>query len=436
MTITAFRERLRQLDPVQRTGRVQSVLATHVAADGPHVPLGTLCEIEAGAASVLAEVVRVDEGGIALSLFGEGARILTGASVRSRGDSNHVPVGGWALGHVIDAFGTPIDGDGHAAPEAFWPMQGRMPAPLERISSDAMLETGLRAIDGLLPLGKGQRVGLFAPSGAGKTTLVTQIVQQARADIIVLCLVGERGREVASIWNDALSPEARARSVMVAATSDQSAATRVRAVHQALAHAEYWRAQGKHVLFILDSATRLAMAMREVGLAAGEPPTIRGYTPGTFAAMPRIVERCGALRAGGAITAILTVLSEDEEMDDPICEMMKSLLDGHILLSRTLAERGQFPAIDVLRSISRQSERLMSDRHQRQARHVLQSLSTYERARTLVETGLYSRGTNPALDQAIDRNADMIRYLSQGQGERSSFEATLSKLAALCGKGV
>lgn len=436
MTLAAFRARLGELDPVQRTGRVTGVFATYVDADGPNVPLGALCEIEiveeGKPARVLAEVVRVGDDGITLSLFRDNPSILVDARVKAWRHADRVPVGGWALGHVIDALGDAIDGGRVASAEAFWPLHGRIPSPLDRLSTTPMLETGVRAIDGLLPLAKGQRVGLFAPSGAGKTTLLTQIVQQASAEVTILCLVGERGREVESIWHEGLSLEARTRCVMVAATSDQSAAMRVRAVRTALAHAEYWRAQGKHVLFVLDSATRLAMAMREVGLAAGEPPTVRGYTPSTFAAMPKIIERCGAVRDGGAITAIFTVLSEDEDMDDPICEMMKSLLDGHILLSRTLAEKCQFPAIDILRSVSRQAERIMAPRHLAQTRQVLEWLSVHENSRTLIETGLYAKGTSPLIDQAIGRNADIIRYVTQERTERSDFAATTRQLSTLC----
>ncbi|MDR2856891.1 MAG: FliI/YscN family ATPase [Novosphingobium sp.] len=432
-----FQRRLLALDPVEHRGRVRCVLPTHIAADGPNLPLGALCRIGTGddgqGAAVMAEVVRVDGEGITLSPFAQDVPILVGARVVGCGRGDRVAVGPAFLGRAFDALGRPLDGGGEPCAECLWPLHGRLPGPLERTARPVMVETGIRAIDGLLPLGIGQRIGLFAPSGAGKTTLLGQIVGQAEADIVVICLIGERGREVGGIWSGTLDERARQRSVMIAATSDQSAAMRVRAVHCALAHAEHWRAQGRHVLFLLDSATRLAMAMRELGLTSGEPPTSRGYTPGVFAAMPGIVERCGAVEGGGAITAILTVLSETEEIDDPICEMLKSLLDGHILLSRTLAEKAQFPAIDVLRSVSRQADRLMSQDHRAGARRFVQSLSTYEGSRTLIETALYVRGASAAIDAAIDRHPAMLDFLGQEPTERSDFRATLARLSDLFG---
>jgi flagellum-specific ATP synthase len=418
---------------------VERIFATHFDADGPNVPLGALCRIETarqGAGDeVLAEVVRVDRDTVTLSPFDQGKPVLVGAKVEACGQADQVAVGPAFLGRAVDTLGRPIDNGVAPTADAWWPLQGRMPSPLDRVSPATVLETGVRAIDGVLTLGIGQRVGVFAPSGAGKTTLLSQIAQQIRADIVVICLVGERGREVESMWSSTVSAAARQRSILVAATSDQSAAMRMRAGHYALAHAEYWRARGKHVLFLLDSATRLAMAMREVGLAAGEPPTVRGYTPSVFATMPKLVERCGAVRSGGAISAIMTVLSETEDMDDPVCEMMKSLLDGHLLLSRVLAEQGQFPAIDILRSVSRQAEGLVGDSHAAQAAKIVQWLSRYDESRTLIETGLYTKGSNQEIDRAIERYAGIVQYLKQGRAERSELEATRKKLAAIAGSG-
>ncbi|HEY0959838.1 MAG TPA: FliI/YscN family ATPase [Novosphingobium sp.] len=437
MIVQDFQRRLDTLDPVLRQGRVLCVQPTHVDADGPNLPLGSLCKISVAGATrarhILAEVVRVEEDGVTLSPFEQGQPILVGATVTGCGQGDRVPIGPMFLGRAFDALGRPIDGGAEPVADQYWLLHGLMPSPLERIARSTMVETGVRAIDGLLPLGTGQRIGLFAPSGAGKTTLLSQIIAQAQADIVVICLIGERGREVGGIWTDTLAEETRQRTILVAATSDQSAAMRVRAADCALAHAEYWRSQGKHVLFLLDSATRLAMAMREIGLASGEPPTVRGYTPSVFAAMPKIVERCGAIQGAGAITAILTVLSETEEIDDPICEMLKSLLDGHILLSRALAEKAHFPAIDVLRSVSRQGERLMSERHRTQARKIFKLLSTYETSRTLVETGLYARGTSPDLDEAIDQRANIERFLQQDRTKRCDLRSTLAMLAEICG---
>lgn len=429
----AFQNRLRAFDPVRRTGRIARIHSTYLEADGPNVPLGAICAIEAipGRKAFEAEVIRIDRTSITLAPFQDNVPTFSGARVTAIASNHHVPVGDALLGRAVDALGKPLDAGPPIDTDLTAPLHGEPVAPLTRQSPTQIFETGVRAIDGLLTLGRGQRIGLFAPSGAGKTTLMTQIAQQAQADIVILCLVGERGREVEAIWNDALTPAARAKSVLVAATSDQSASLRVRACHYALALAEHWRSQGKHVLLILDSVTRLAMAMREIGLAAGEPPTVRAYTPGVFAAVPKLVERCGALRAGGAITAIMTVLSEGEEMDDPVCEMMKSILDGHILLSRGLAEQGHFPAIDIPRSVSRQADGLVSASMTISARKLQGWLSIYEASRTLIDAGLYAAGSNAQLDQALARRPAIVEFLKQERRVASSFAETSISVARL-----
>jgi flagellum-specific ATP synthase len=346
-----------------------------------------------------------------------------------------VPVGAAFLGRGVDALGHPIDGKGPIRADAFSPLEGIALSPLERVSPTKVLETGIRAIDGLLTLGVGQRVGIFAASGVGKTTLMTQLARQVRADVTIICLVGERGREVESIWNHGLDAAARSRATLVAATSDQSAAMRVRSAHFALALAEYWRSVGKHVFLLLDSMTRLAMAMREIGLSAGEPPTVRAYTPNVFAAIPKLIERCGALKSGGAITAIATVLSETDDVDDPVCELMKSLLDGHIVLTRSLAEEGRFPAIDVPRSVSRQAEGLVEGGNRRHALQIQEWLSLYESSRTLIDTGLYVKGANTNLDRAIERRAATLKFLKQGRSECSALSATTIAMATVAAAG-
>lgn len=436
MNAHVFQSRLRAIDPVSRTGRVRKILPTYIEADGPNVSLGSLCMVEARSSSgpcvIQAEVVRVDQGSIVLSPFEHGSVTFCGALVTAcRHADNLVPVGDAFLGRAIDPLGRPIDGAGALRADSYAPLGGIGTAPLERTSPSLVLETGIRAIDGLLTLGIGQRVGIFAASGVGKTSLMSQIARQANADITILCLVGERGREVEAIWLQALDAETRARTTLIAATSDQSASMRVRAGHYALALAEHWRARCKHVLFFLDSVTRLAMAMREIGLAAGEPPTVRAYTPSVFAAIPKMVERCGATKSGGAITAIMTVLSETDDVDDPICELMKSLLDGHIVLSRNLAEQGQFPAIDVLRSVSRQAEGLVATRDRAHALQILEWLNLHETSRTLIDTGLYVKGSNAATDRAIENNAEIIRFLKQARDERADFARTAASLSHL-----
>jgi flagellum-specific ATP synthase len=345
-----------------------------------------------------------------------------------------VPVGDAFLGRAVDALARPIDGGAAVAASRRGRLRGREIGALDRVTPRDRLDTGIRALDTLLTIGRGQRIGLFAASGVGKTSLMAQLAAQVDADRCVVCLVGERGREVESLWFDGLSEESRARTVMVAATSDQAAMMRVRACDFALALADHWRGEGLHVVLLLDSATRLAMALREVGLAAGEPPTVRAYTPSVFAAIPRVVERCGAVRGGGAITALVTVLSETDDVDDPISEMMKSLLDGHILLSRTLAERGHFPAIDVPRSVSRLARELVPEAERADAVRAAALLSAYEQSRILIESGVYAAGADAAIDEAIARRPALLEFLKQRQDERADQAEASAALARLVGK--
>lgn len=430
----AFARQLRLIDPVARTGRVTRIMPTYIEADGPNLPLGALCTIESGDAPVIAAVARVDRTSISLVPFEDMPRTFSGARVVARSDDDCVPVGDAFLGRAVDALGRPIDGGPPIATTSRGRLRGSETPALERLSPRKRLETGIRAIDALLTLGQGQRVGLFAASGVGKTSLMAQLASQVEADRCVICLVGERGREVESLWYDGLSAEARPKTVMVAATSDQSAAMRARACDLALALADHWRLEGHHVVLLLDSVTRLAMAMREIGLAAGEPPTVRAYTPSVFAAIPRLVERCGALRSGGAITALMTVLSETDDVDDPISEMMKSLLDGHIILSRTLAEQGHYPAIDVPRSISRLAGELATESERVSAQAAIGLLSTYEQSRILVESGVYVAGASPDIDDAIARRPALLGFLRQKQDQRIAHEDAAAALAGLLGK--
>ncbi len=429
-----FLESLDTLDPIARWGNLKRILPTWLEADGPNIALGALCEI--GECSnqrspLVAEVVKVDVDHIALVPFGDTSMLAAGMQVRAIAAHASVPVGEAFLGRAVDALGQPIDGKGPLHMPHRAPLHASLPEPLDRTSQCTMVRTGIRAIDGLLTIGAGQRVGIFSASGVGKTSLISQLARQVSADCTILCLVGERGREVEQLWTSELPREIRQRTMLIAATSDKPAALRVRAVYQALALAHDMRDRGKHVLFVLDSATRLAMAMRETGLAAGEPPTVRAYPPSVFAALPRIVEQCGALKTGGTITALFTVLSENDEVDDPISEVMKSLLDGHIILSRSLAERGHFPAIDIARSVSRNSHRLVASDHLTKARKVLAMLADYESSRTLIESGLYTSGASLALDAAVAARPEIDRFLVQPLEEDIAFEHTLTALKSL-----
>lgn len=421
-------------------GHVQRIGAGFVEASGPACSLGELCDIEFAGDSakpdfIPAEVVALDERGIILIPFEAQKPVRPNARVLARSQRDRMPVGNEFAGRAVDALGRPIDGLGPIAADAHVPVSGRVPAPLERADPVRRLATGVRAIDGLLTLGEGQRVGIFAASGVGKTTLMEQLAGQIACDHCVLCLVGERGREVESIWRHLEKRSDRERYTLVVATSDESAALRARAASYAASLAEYWRSQGAHVAFVLDSVTRFAMALREVGLAAGAPPTVRAYTPNVFASLPRLVERCGAVRSGGAITAVMTVLSETDDVDDPIVELMKSLLDGHIVLSRMLAEQGHFPAIDVGRSVSRGAERLMEPSQIKAAREATALLAAYDEARIMIETGAYKSGSNALVDRALSGRDQLIAFLKQEQGEAVSVSDTLQTLNKAIGGG-
>lgn len=436
MTAHPFLARLDRADFVRPYGYVRRVAPGLVEASGPAGRLGELCEIECdGEAPLLAEVAAVDERRVVLIPLEQQATVRTDARVFARPMRDSVAVGDAFAGRAVDSLGRPIDGRGEIATESAGRLAGDVPRPMDRADPSKVLPTGIRAIDGLLTLGRGQRIGIFAASGVGKTSLMEQLATQVECDRCVLCLVGERGREVEAIWRMLSAREDSARFTLVAATSDESAALRGRSVSYALALAEHWRAAGDHVLLMVDSVTRLAMALREIGLAAGAPPTVRAYTPNVFGALPRLVERCGAIRSGGAITAIMTVLSETDDVDDPIVELMKSLLDGHIVLSRSLAEQGHFPAIDVPRSVSRGAQQLVAAEQAGAMREAVAQLAAYEEARVMIESGVYKSGTNGAVDRAIAKRGEMNGFLRQPRTDNSAYADTVRKLRAITGGG-
>lgn len=422
-----FLDRLVAVDTAPLYGHLDELGAGFVRATGPAAALGELCDIAGpDGREAIAEVVAVSERGITLIPLEEQNGLRLGARVTAAPGRSGIARGNGFAGRAVDALGRPIDGKGPIGRTTR--VEGAAISALDRVNPAAVLATGIRAIDGLLTLGVGQRVGIFAASGVGKTSLVEQLARQIDCDRCILCLVGERGREVSHLWSLAATSAAADRFSLVAATSDQSPVMRARAVEQALALAEYWRDRGEHVVLMIDSITRLAMALREIGLAAGAPPTVRAYTPNVFAVLPRIVERCGAVRGGGAITAIMTVLSETDEVDDPIVEVMKSLLDGHIVLSRNLAEQGHFPAIDIIRSVSRQASRLIDPDHAAQAREIASLLSTYDENRVMIESGVYRARSSSRIDQAIAAREPIAAVLRQPADERSDFAQTVRAL--------
>lgn len=428
----ALVSRLVDADYAPRYGAITALGHGFASADGPAARVGDYCSIAAGAAgAILAEVVAVSRTGIRLSPLAPTTTVSLGAKVLRLPRAAELPAGDGFAGRAVDALGRPLDDRGAIA----GPLQSRDPAArlaaLDRTGAFARFATGIRAIDGLLPLGQGQRIGIFAASGVGKTSLVEQLLAQADFDHAVICLVGERGREVAKFWNAIASGERTERISLVAATADESAGLRVRALDQALALAEHWREAGKHVLLLVDSITRVAIALREVGMAAGEPPAARGFTANVFATLPRFVERCGAAQSSGAITAIMTVLSETDDVDDAIVELMKSVLDGHIVLSRPLAERRHYPAIDIARSVSRLSDELLDDDQAQAVAEVFRLHAAYEEARPMIESGLYANGSNPEIDRAIAVHPDLLRFLRQPKQESCPVAETTAALSAL-----
>lgn len=442
---------LRTAPLTMRMGIVRGIQGLAVEASGPRVRIGELCSIvppgaaltpdvrallvdqseEAGPSvasrmPILAEVIGIQPSHVMLMPYCDIRAVMVGSTVVALGDRSEIGVGDELLGRVIDGFGLPLDGLPAPATRASRAVQGAPINPMERPGIDTVLETGVRVIDGLLTMGRGQRVGIFAGSGVGKSTLLGMIARHVRADVNVIALIGERGREVRDFIERQLGEEGLRRSVVVVATADQPALGRIRAAHAAFAIAESFRDAGRQVVLTVDSITRLAMARREVGLSAGEPPTARGYPPSVFAELPRLCERCGTASSGGAITALLTVLVEGDDFNEPIADTLRAVLDGHIVLSRDLANAGRYPAIDVLKSASRLLTELTGPAERELIREAVRLLELLERNRQMVELGAYERGTNPVLDAALGVQTELEGWLRQhdgGEPRRQALDA-------------
>lgn len=412
-------------------GRLLRVTGLIIEAHLPEAEVGDLVEIERSGGVVTGEVVGLREELALVVPLGDVRRLAAGARVRRIGSGAEVPVSDDLLGRLVDVFGAPIDGGPPIRAESHAPID-RLPLRMEeRAGIDRRLETGVRVLDGLLPFGRGQRVGIFAGAGVGKTVLMRQLIAQCGADVVVVGLIGERGCEV----HDLLGSEARKRSVVLAATSDRSPLERARGARAATAIAEHYAHRGAHVLLLIDSLTRYAMAMREIGLAAGELPATKGYPPSVFAALPRLLERVAPLRRGGSITGVYTVLVEGDDLADPVADSARSLLDGHVVLSRDLAARGHFPAVDVLASASRVArqvttpdERSLMDR----ARAMLAQRHDVEELKSL---GAYLPGANPEHDRAFQIGRQLDGWMRQGIDERSQVGPSLAALRALLDSG-
>ncbi len=419
---------------VRRSGRVRQLVGLGVVAHGPDVAIGELCEIlprDRRAVPIEAEVVALRDEAVTLMPYGPLSGIAAGCEVIATGRQPGIGFGDALLGRVIDALGRPLDGLPAPCGLVERPVRGRPVNPLERPRIQSVMETGVRSIDTLLTLGRGQRVGIFAGSGVGKSTLLGMIARHAQAEVNVIALIGERGREVAEFMDKHLGPAGLARSVVVVAASDEPALLRLRAAYAAVAIAEAFRDAGRQVLLTMDSVTRFAMARREVGLSAGEPPTARGYTPSVFSEIPELCERCGTASGGGSITALMTVLVEGDDMNEPIADALRATLDGHIVLSREIAQRGQFPAIDPLRSASRVMPDIVTDDDRAVAVRAVRTLSMLERNRALVELGAYQRGSNAELDAALACEPALQSFLDQERGGVARSTASSALVAAL-----
>lgn len=425
--------RLDAINPLRVSGRVTEVTGLIVRATVPGIRVGEMVFIDAADRRIEAEVVGFRGEEVVLMPLGDLGGIGPDALVSPTGRSLTVAVGQGLLGRVIGGLGEPIDGQGPiAGPTEPWAVDRPAPDPLRRRRIQRPLSLGVRAIDGLLTVGEGQRLGLFAGSGVGKSSLMGQIARTSDADVNVICLVGERGREVVDFLETSLGPRGRQRSVVVCATSDAPSLVRLKSTFVATAIAEWFRAQGRRVLFMMDSVTRFARAQREVGLAAGEPPARHGYPPSVFALLPRLLERTGNDERG-SITALYTVLVSGGDMDEPIADEVRGILDGHIVLSRELANRNHWPAIDVLASLSRLMSTIADPAHRLAAGRVRELLATYERQRDLIAIGAYQRGSDPRTDEAIARMDAITQFLRQGMEEPAPFDDSMRKLRALSG---
>lgn len=427
-----FHHAAEEADLVRVIGKVIQVVGLIIEAQVGGVSIGDLCtiHIEKEDRDSFAEVVGFRENRVLLMPLGTTSGISPGSQVVAAGHPLMVKVGSQLLGRVLGGLGEAIDGKGPVAIENENPLDASPPDPVKRPRVTEVLRVGIRAIDGLLTCGRGQRIGIFSGSGVGKSTVMGMICRNSEADVNVIALVGERGREVRDFIEESLGEEGMKKSVVIAATSDQPPLVRLKAAFVATAIAEYFRDKNLNVILMMDSVTRFAMAQREVGLAAGEPPTTRGYTPSVFALLPRLMERSGTSNKG-TITAFYTILVEGDDFNEPIADHSRSILDGHIILSRDLAARNHYPAVDVLHSVSRLMSNLVSDEHKEAAGKLREVLARYSEAEDLINIGAYVKGSNPKIDYAISKIEDVNNFLKQGTFEQIDFDEIVSQLIGM-----
>lgn len=429
MDLDGFKEELAGFDPYRYMGKIEKIVGMTIEASGPQCSIGDICRIYAKdlKSHIFAEVVGFQSEKVLLMPYTDIEGIGPGSIVDNTGDKLMVKTGDALIGRIIDAIGQPIDGNGDIEYTDSVSISGIPTNPLTRPKIAEPIELGVKAIDGLLTLGKGQRIGIFAGSGVGKSTLMGMIARKVKADINVIALVGERGREVREFIENDLGPEGMARSVVVVATSDQPAMMRYKCPMTATAIAEYFMSQGKDVLIMMDNLTRFAMANREVGLSIGEPPIARGYTPSIYAQMPKLLERAGCFEKG-SITGIYAVLVEGDDTNEPIADTVRGIIDGHIILSRKIAAQNHYPAIDILPSVSRLMSTVASPEHKEAASKLRNLLSLYNNNVDLISIGAYKAGTNPKLDEAISKIDKINAFLCQKTNESFTLDETVKLL--------
>ncbi|MEC1319453.1 flagellar protein export ATPase FliI [Bacillus paralicheniformis] len=436
MMLEKLLECIETADSYKRYGKVKQAVGLMIESKGPECSIGDVCKIYTkgdGPKAIKAEVVGFKDQNILLMPYLEAANIAPGSIVEATGESLRVKVGSGLIGQVVDAFGNPLDGSALPKGLAQVSTDQAPPNPMKRPPIREKMAVGVRSIDSLLTVGKGQRVGIFAGSGVGKSTLMGMIARETAADLNVIALVGERGREVREFIEKDLGEEGLKRTIVVVATSDQPALMRLKAAYTATAIAEYFRDKGQNVMFMMDSVTRVAMAQREIGLATGEPPTTKGYTPSVFAILPKLLERTGTTE-NGSITAFYTVLVDGDDMNEPIADTVRGILDGHIVLDRSLANKGQFPAVNILKSISRVMSNIAGKDHIRAANRFGEMLSTYQNSEDLINIGAYKKGSSREIDEAIQFHPKLISFLKQEVDEAASLEESISLLKSLTGR--
>jgi flagellum-specific ATP synthase len=425
------------LDSFKRYGRVKRVVGLMIESQGPESSIGDVCFIHVGTKKkrkIQAEVVGFKDENVILMPYTSLHDISPGSLVETTMKPLEIKAGPGLIGKVVDSLGVPLDQSSLPKGLASVPTEQDPPNPLSRPPISEPIEVGVRMIDSLLTVGSGQRVGIFAGSGVGKSTLLGMIARNTTADLNVIGLIGERGREVREFIERDLGPEGLKRSIVVVATSDQPALMRIKGAYTATAIAEYFRDKGLNVMLMMDSVTRVAMAQREVGLAVGEPPTTKGYTPSVFAILSRLLERTGT-NEFGSITGFYTVLVDGDDMNEPIADTVRGILDGHFVLDRNLANKGQYPAVNVLKSISRIMNNIVADEHVKAAERLRELLSTYINAEDLINIGAYKKGTSAEIDEAIMRYPQILNFLKQGTNEKVSIDESVQALLQLVRKG-